>query len=314
MEDFQTYAPEEIILSNLDEVFSRSLRNREQELAHLKELAVEIAAGFADNASFPESLAEHRLPLPSLPSGEGFTALPRELLLSESTRQRILLCSELRALLPAPKSLLQEFFFPASEESNPSSFHRISSQRNNYTDIAYDRFSGFLHAPRASYANGFSSVCEEVYNGFSEYCILPIENSVEGRLNSFSNLIEQYSLKITATCEINTGDGRTTKFALLRKSLGVLQSLASLPQYFEFSCELSDYPRAEDVLVAARYAGLTPIRAELRAKNDNGDAQGLHAVLGIENGDLPAFLLYLFMELPNANPIGLYHNIPLRLT
>ncbi len=314
MEDFQTYAPEEIVLANLEEILSRSLRIREQERAHLRELAVEIAAGFSDSGSFPEALTEHRLPLPTTPVGEEKTALPKELLLSESTRQRILLCTELRALLPAPQGLLQEFFFPASEEPDPASFHRISYQRNNYTDLAYDRFSGFLHAPRASYANGFASVCEEVYNGLSEYCILPIENSSEGRLNSFSKLIEQYSLKIAATCEINTGEDRITKFALLRKSLGVLRSLDSLPQYFEFSCELSEYPRAEDLLVAARYAGLTPIRTELRPRNENGGVQTLHAVLDIEDGDLPAFLLYLFMELPNANPIGLYHNIPLRLS
>lgn len=314
MEDFQTYAPEEIILANLDEILSRSLRIREQELAHLRELAVEIAAGFSDNGSFPEALAEHRLPLPSPPVDEETEKFPNALLLSESTRQRILLCTELRALLPAPQALLQEFFFPATEEPSPTSFHRISYQRNNYTDLAYDRFSGFLHAPRASYANGFSSVCEEVYNGLSEYCILPIENSSEGPLNSFSNLIEQYSLKITATCEINTGENRITRFALLRKSLGVLHSLASLPQYFEFSCELSDYPRAEDVLAAARHTGLTPIRAELRTRNANDSSQSLHAVLSIEKGDLTSFLLYLFMELPNANPIGLYHNIPLRLS
>ncbi len=314
MEEFQSYAPEEIILSNLEEVFLRSLQNREQELAHLKELAAEIAADFADNASFLESLAEHRLPLPAITAETADVKIPKEFLLSASTRQRILLCSALRELLPAPQSLWQEFFFPTNEEPDPASFHRISYQKNSYTDLAFDRFSRFLHDPRAAYTHSFSSVCEDVYNGLSEYCILPIENSSEGRLNSFSNLIEQYGLKISATCEISTGDDRITKFALLRKSLSVLPSMASLPQYFEFSCTLSEYPRAEDVLLAARYTGLIPARSEIRSHERISDRQTLHAVFDIKSGDLPAFLLYLFMELPNATPIGIYHNIPLQIS
>ena len=44
MEEFQTYSPEEIILSNLEELFYRGLHIGEQEIAHLRELAREIAA------------------------------------------------------------------------------------------------------------------------------------------------------------------------------------------------------------------------------------------------------------------------------
>ena len=308
MEEFQAYAPEEIILSNLEELLERSLKNGEQELAHLRELATEIAAGFADEGDFLASLPDHRIPtmraveidFPAHLQGV-VPSLCREI----ATRRRVILCMELRRLIPAMGSLWQDFFFPSEEPLSSFSFNRITYQRNSYTDQAYQQFSSLLSEARASYTHSFSSVCEEVYNGFSEYCILPVENSAEGRLSSFARLIARYELKLAATCDVRVGEDKVTRFALLRKSITRLHTPTPLPLHFEFSCELSEELGAEELTRAAALCGLRCEQIDL-----NREEQIIHVMLREGDGDLPAYLLYLAMEAPNAVPMGLYPHLP----
>lgn len=310
MEEFQTYAPEDVILENLDELAHRAFLHREQELAHLCELANEIAADFTDSASFLASLADHRLPSP--PRKEGTSAREAQeiaLLRAESTRMRALLCTELCRRLPAENNLLQEFLFPSAETVAETSFNRISYQKNSYTDRAYELFSALLPEPRAAYAHSFPSVCEDVYNGLCEYCILPLENSTEGRLQSFSRLIAEYELKIAATCEVQTGEGRSTRFALLRKNAILLDGAEGLPRLFELACQMGEYPEAEDLLSVARICGLPLLRAECTASSEIGTGGSLNALFTTEKGNLTAFLLYLAMELPSAVPVGIYPHL-----
>lgn len=302
MEEFLEYSPEEIILSNLDELLPRALHHSEQELAHLRELASEIASGFADSNAFLASLPDHRLPLHD--ASDDKLPFAEILYRAHSTRQRILLCMELRKNLPAPSNLWQDFFFPSGEELSSFSFNRISYQKNSYTEAAFERFSGILREARASYAHSFPSVCEDVYNGICEYCILPVENSTEGRLSSFIRLISQFDLKIAAICDVQTGEDKTTRFALLRRNIAQLHIDPKLPRYYEFSCTLGEYPSVQDLLTAAQFCGLRIERTEL--KSDTDGFSSMHIVLRTDRGDLPAFLLYLAMEVPNANTVGLY--------
>ena len=185
-----------------------------------------------------------------------------------------------------------------------SAMHRISYQKNSYADEAYQQFSKLLDEARAAYASGFQAVCEEVYNGLSEYCILPVENSAEGRLGSFARLIRRYDLKIAATCDVQTDEDKITRFALLRKSIAEISAPAELPRYFEFSCELTEDLQMNDLLTAAELCGLVCETADV-----SGRDKCLHAVLREGQGDLPAFLLDLAMEAPHAVPMGLFSHL-----
>lgn len=310
MEEFQSYTPEEIILSNLDEVQRSYALCRERELAHLRELAHEIASELADNAALLEALSEHRPPMLSLQEKEQSEALGFSRLLS--TTQRVRLCMELCKRLPSPSTLWQDVFAPTDADPTSSSYQRISYQRNRYTDLAYEQFSRLLSNPKASYSHSFPLVCEDVYNGVSEYCILPIENSAEGRLHSFTRFIEEYGLKITATCNVPAGEDRVTCFALLRKSLTALPTPSSAPLYFEFSSAVGAYPNAADIFSAAACCGLSLHRADVTGSHSDTETTTLlRAVFLVGEGDLSAFLLYLAMELPSASLIGLYRSIPL---
>lgn len=308
MEEFQIYSPEEIILSNLEELFHRGLHIGEQEQAHLRELAREIAAEVDDNQTLLTSLPDHRLPDPTEQADQKTScptfknALAHQL----STRQKALLCIELSQQIPAPNTFLQDLF-PQGEELREFSQNRISYQKNSYTELAFQRFSKILSdGVRASYAQSFPSVCEDVFNGVCEYCILPIENSSEGRLISFAHLIAQYDLKISATCDVKVGEDKTTRFALLRRHAAPLRDTEKFPHLFEFSCSLSQEQDTEDLLAAARLCGLTLQYAALRPMEHRRD---FHATFQADDGNLVAYLLYLAMELPTANLIGHYPNI-----
>ena len=308
MEEFQTYSPEEIILSNLEELFHRGLHVGEQEIAHLRELAREIASEVADNQTFLTSLPDHRLPDPTEFVDQAINrdllsnALSRQL----STRQKALFCIELSQRIPSPDQFFQDLL-PQGEELSEFSRNRISYQKNSYTELAFQRFSKLLQGDaRASYAQSFPSVCEDVFNGASEYCILPIENSTEGRLTSFAHLIAQYDLKITATCDVKIGEDKTTRFALLRRHAAPLQETESFSHLFEFSCFLSKEQEADDLLSAARICDLTPQHVALRPIERQRE---FHGVFQADTGNLFAYLLYLTMELPSANLIGHYPNI-----
>lgn len=306
MEEFQSYSPEEIILSNLDELLVRSEQLSEQLLAHLRELATEIAAGFTDPTAFLAALPEHRLPLPTPDPTRGTAAASFGS--TRTTYERALLCMELGRQIPLSDGAWQEFFFPAGEDGiDGFAKNRISYQRNSYTDEAFQCFSDVLGGGRVLYVSDFQAVCENVYNGVSEYGILPIESSDDGRLSNFVRLISRFDLKISATCDVRLDKNRITRFALLSKSLRALPAPSPLSRFYECSCEGTEYPEAEDILEAARICGLTAERADLK-KSEDGRGTLLHVTFLTDGGDLPAFLLYLAMEMPAFCSIGYYSN------
>lgn len=306
MEEFQAFTPEDIIQSNLDELSLRFISLVEQERAHLRELASEIASTFSDGATFFAALPEHRFP--NMESGN----VPKEyipMMRTLDATRRARLCSELCHLLPSPETLWMEFFFPSTEEPNSFAHHRISYQKNRYTEEAYHIFAKLLREPRAAYVNSFPAVCEDVYNGLSEFCILPLENTAEGRLSGFTRLIVQFDMKIVAACDVPTGEGKSTRFALLRKNRISFDLPKAHSMYFEAVFEEFDFPSAEELLFTASSFGLSLCKSDITTSADSHKKSTLHAVFGTDHGDLSSFLLYLAMELPDFTPLGYYPNL-----
>lgn len=292
MDELAGYAPEEIVFSNLAELKERKHATGEQLRAHLRELAVEISADFGDGAAFLSSLPDYGAELDRIFSPDG------------ADTEKAILCMELHSLLPAVSSFWQDWFFPGGEVSS-AAYNRIAYQKNGYTEMAFAGFSRLLREPRAAYPHSFRSVCEEVADGISEFCILPLENSAEGRLVAFTSLIDSFSLRIAATCDVGVGDGRVTRFALLRKSLSILHPNEQVPRQLEIRAETGATYTAEGLFAAARLCGLPILRAETV-----GDS--LRAVLLVSDRcDLPAFLLFLSMAHPRFEIVGLYRHLDL---
>lgn len=74
---------------------------------------------------------------------------------------------------------------------------RIAYVRNPLSETAYGRFLSFLPEAAGNAFDHFQDICEEVYNGICEYCLLPVSNSSEGRLSRFCGMILKYDLKMS---------------------------------------------------------------------------------------------------------------------
>ncbi len=313
MEDFLAYSPEDVIAANLNELDERIGYLCEQERAHLRELAMQIVEDGSDASDFIASLPDHRPPLPpSRDSGSPENpALSEQIHRMRGIWKSILLCSEIDSLL-GTQYHVQDFFEDAEAPSDASR-GRIVYQRNSYADSAYLRFTELIPNAHAVYAHSFGAMCEEVVRGNCEYCILPLENSAEGPLNSFARLIDQYELKIAATCDIPTTDGsRITRFALLRRDLSaVLPTPHGARRCFELSLPVDELPARGEVLYAASCCGLVCNHVDTRVHRAEGTVQSVtHFSFYADYGNLRAFLLFLSMEAPQYTAIGYYAQLP----
>ncbi len=310
MNEFSTYSPEDIILANLREVSLRGDMIWEQQAAHLRELADELARDGAGDLF--HSLSEHDSYGLCNPVPPDFSPAFFEKRSSmQKTLQQVFLCRTLVKKSFEKEPLVPENFFPEVESIVPDAMGRIAYQRNSYADSAYLRFAEQIPSPRARYAHSFSGVCEDVYNGLCEFGLLPLESSSEGPLTGFSRLIDRYELKIVATCDIPATDGlRYTKFALLRRDLiPPSEHKERYSRYFEFSTSMSKSPDAAEILNAAALCSLSLCRLDCRAVSDTDEERRMHYVIGIDGGDLIAFLLYLSMAAPHYRPTGIYYHI-----
>ena len=308
MRDFGGYSPESVIAENLQELTERTDILSEQEIAHLRELATEIALG-DDLADLLSSLPYYRISPPA-PIANALTnnaeLLSRSRGLLEA-RRGMILCRALFEKLRDRENLLSALF-PDAEEITPHASERIVYQRSSYADDAYLVFATLLPNARAAYAHSFHTACEEVFNGRCEYCILPIENAVEGELIGFAKLISQYDLKIAACCDIvGTDASRQTRFALLRRNvLPLFTSDVKKNDCFRFSLPSNQALQLSNILGAANFYGLRLVSANTLP--EGADAH-FNITLAIRDGDLYPFLLYLATVAPQYTPIGIYSHI-----
>lgn len=312
MEQLHEYSPESIIRNNLDESAVRHTHIFEQEISHLAELAREWVENQADEAETISALPDLRLqesavsPIDELPQSK---EILRKLNRIHTAQKRLMLSDEIRKLLALGTHELPNDFFLEAERQTAYSEHRIVYQKNSFSDSAYLQFAPLLDSSRAAYAHSFTSACEDVYNGICEYCILPLENSSEGRLIGFEKLIDSYGLKIVATCDIIENEtARSTRFALLRRTLLPLLPSADIKSsYLEISFPMSEDPTLAELLLAAQLCGLTLYRIHSLPEAEN--VYRYHVIFAIGRGSLSTFLLYLSMEIPQYTPIGIYTHI-----
>ena len=308
LRDYGTFSPEKVIAENLHELGARADILEEQEIAHLRELATEIAQG-DDIADLLSSLPYYRI-APTPPADD--TLASNKELLSRSrglfeAKQCMILARALYEELQGRENLCASLF-PDAEEIAPHATGRIVYQKSSYTDDAYLVFATLVPRARAAYAHSAHSACEDVYNGHCEYCILPIENAVEGELVGFAKLIAKYDLKIAACCDVvGTDASRQTRFALLRRNMLPL-FVADAPQneYFRFSLPAEFASLVAEILSAAKFYGLQLISANTLPE---GAIANFNITLAVRGGDLYSFLLYLATVAPQHTPIGIYSHI-----
>lgn len=313
MERFHHYTPEDAIYANLQESAQRAGMICEQEISHLSELASELVRGIDTSSLSTTSIFEF-LPKYFFKKTDVLSQHANMIEKAQSCRSvwlDVVLSEQICKRLTGRENFSLDDFFTESDEGAFDAKDRIAYQSNSYADAAYLRFSSLLNNPRMHYTNNFPAACEAVFDGRCEFCILPLENSSEGILNSFLRLIDRFSLCICATCDITSADhSRSTKFALLRRTLTPFRPEKGGKQYFEFSCPIDQSPSPSDILTAAELCALSLCRIDTHIRQtDEKEMTEVRFLFDISDGMFSVFLLYLTMRARGIVWRGLYPHL-----
>ncbi len=321
------------VLGNIELLESRLEGVLEATLGELSELADAI---IQDASGDPDTVFSILLSLRGQPSEEGSTPLKSRHLLSQNVRplsdmtrhlglyERLVLYRLVSERAPALPILgkREENTLPATAKG------RVAYMSGAFADKAYIRFAERIPHCRAAGFHSFVDACEEVWSGLCEFCILPLESAAEGKLMGFSRLIVKYRLQIVAVCEIAGAGGAredATSFALLR-SAGEDWEAEPSPLANETTplallevLHTTANPPYSEVMAAAEFCGLTPIRADTLPmgaayalqsdedrRTDEPSAPLISTVWRLQGADLTAFLCYLSLEASEDPVLGLY--------
>ena len=189
---------------------------------------------------------------------------------------------------------------------NHKTTSKISYVKNNYNDIAFLKFSELFAKPTVSYGTTFEEVCKDVYNSESDFCILPIECSANGKMFSFYSLINKYELKIFAVCDIDEGiSGKRTRYALLSRKTLIYPGETQL-EYFEFSIIGSEEYQLSDILEAAKCSSVSVYRIDTLPVSYDDLKFRFHHVFEGTKKDLLPFIMYLNYKYPQYEVVGNY--------
>ena len=194
-----------------------------------------------------------------------------------------------------------------SEEvvSYPIRDKKVSFVRGNQSGRAFECFAKYVPGVLAEYEEDFKSACEAVANGESTYAIVPVENSTDGRLNSFYRLIEKYALSIVLAADIPSDDyENSTKFALVYKSLDVIKANGS--KMFEFKITFSEPRELGEVIFAAEYFGATVHKVYSLPLSSGGRENSFDIILDLNDANTAGLLCYLFLEYSQFTAVGIY--------
>ncbi len=219
---------------------------------------------------------------------------------------KALFCRSYVRLHPKDPALRPEELFLQNELPPAGAHGKIAFVRNRYNERAYEQFSERLIGAKPLYVSDFSEACDSVYNGQASYCILPIENSTNGRLFGFYAMIDRYELKICATAEIEGNDtAESVRYALVGRS--ALRSLSrAQPCVLECSLTREDGSRLSELLTASAALGATVGKIDFLPLEYDHSFYRAFFTFRLSAADAPAFGLYLSLSYPNYTPIGFY--------
>lgn len=224
-----------------------------------------------------------------------------------SIADKIDVLKEISNLIPE-NDLLYESVLGAPEAHNDCASHNIAYVKNHFTDSAYLAFSKGLSCS-CSFFNSFDSACQDVLSGESEFCILPIETSHDGKLFSFYAMIDRYELKILSTHTVKHQDAsKFTKFALLGRSIGLPQNIDPVGQKLELRIAQPPDKTSpiHEILLAAEHCNIKLFRIDSLPLSYNESMLSYYAVFDIQESELKAFITYLAIEHPQCYAMGIY--------
>jgi hypothetical protein len=319
-----------IVTENLSSLHTRMGRMLDCSYIHTQALAELLARAYVQDRAKITAMIEQYLP----------EAAAMELALPTHAEQIALLYRQMstaeqiyffRALLTALVDHSQQHLTDIAtqllghtEPIEPTAHGRIVYQHNIYADEAFLHFSRVLPIAKACYSDSFTGMCEQLASGECEYCILPLENTQDGKLVRFYSLIERYELKIVLQCTVTAADNRhSTVFGLCRRGSALPALLVrDRSCLFEFLFwQENEHLSLSGLLHAAECASLSLVRVDCLPRSDDEILMGAGYPFdvcfevspakdaSVPGQDLLAFLMYLSIHAPSFLPLGIYQHV-----
>jgi hypothetical protein len=182
---------------------------------------------------------------------------------------------------------------------------KVAFVRGNGSARAFERFAKYVPGVLAEYEEDFRGALESVANGEATFAIIPIENSFDGRLNSFYRLMEKYALSIVLAADIPSDDYESnTKFALVYKKLDMID--ADGEELFECKITLREPSELADIINAAGYFGAQVCKVHSLPLSSGGRENSFDIIFGISEANTAGLFCYLMLKYPYIIPVGIY--------
>ena len=306
----------EISLSNLSALEAEIEELIEKRIAHLAELSDAILADGGD----PDVIKSIFLSIKSEGNADSGNVIEENRHIADamfsklSLIERLAVFKETFAKMSSEKrKFFKQYWHTADVAADNEASDRIAYLKNSYNDMAYMQFSSLLNSPRAAYFGSVTDVCESVYNGSCEYCILPIETMEDGKLLSFYELILKYNFNISAVYELRSDKGYT-RYALIGRNFDLRHSgikTKARNRYLEFVVSENDNGLLSDILIAAEFCGLKLRRIDTLNVSLDNNSKGAYVCpeFRVDGSDIQTFLAFLAIDISGIVPVGLYMQI-----
>lgn len=199
--------------------------------------------------------------------------------------------------------------FSSSEDTDSRAVGKISYMRNKFTEKAFDKFAKVIDDAKLSHADSFEGSCMDVYNGICEYCILPTENSSDGKLSAFYKLIEKYDLHIAASTVIQDEE-TSTIVSLLSRDIDFLKfGDTAKSRMLEIGMTCADTSDIEGIISFATAYGLFLSRIDSKKSGDGLTFTLLFSADGVQIRSIEILTLCLSSIYPTFTVMGFYKHI-----
>ena len=195
-----------------------------------------------------------------------------------------------------------------SSEKRESSFTYV---KNILADEAYDVLSEDFTDPRVKYSRDLAECARLVATGDTAYALLPFEERGGTRLNSVSELIWRYDLKINKVTPVFGPDGTADmKYALVSASFSVPEVSEGDDRYLEIRVSQGSDTSPSELLGVFSMLGHSIYRVNTETFRADGEAEGFFSIVIRDDGqDFTPLLVYLTLFVTDYYPVGIYKNL-----
>ena len=184
---------------------------------------------------------------------------------------------------------------------------KIAFVRNVQSGKAFECFAKYVFGAMTAYRDSFALACESVADGECSYGILPLRNSVDGRLSAFYKMLDKHELGVLLCCDIENKSGDVTRYALVYARNGIISARGAM----KLECRIS-FENPADISGLMEMADFFDIPVDsVDSVNDGrgGTGRSFSVCFTLAGADVAGFIFCLQSEYPQVLPIMLYTQI-----